>query len=204
MKERSKIFTTPEIQAILRGNKTMFRVPVKLKEFGLSTTNGYKYQFRDKQGRWNDVTDETMFKFFPFHIGQIIWVRETWCYVMLDHAPDLLEGMDSQTVYKASVHEDWMKYAKEKYGYQWHPSIHMPRSASRITLEVTGIKAERLQDISEEDAKKEGYVSTAKLTESGDDYTGFYASEHFLESWRKKHPVYSNPWVFAVTFKVIK
>lgn len=90
--------------------------------------------------------------------GDILWVREKTCYVHLEHAHDLLEGFREkrQTIYGTDMHEDWMKYAKEKYGYKWKPSLFMPKSDCRIFLKVKSVRVERLQDISREDAINEG------------------------------------------------
>jgi hypothetical protein len=86
----------------------------------------------------------------------------------------------------------------------WRPAIHMPRAASRITLEITGVRVERLQDISEDDALAEGCSSTAIVHEDGEDYTGHYASEEYQVLWESINGPGSwdaNPWVWVVEFK---
>lgn len=75
----------------------------------------------------------------PWQVGDYLWVRETW-------AQPYAEEGNGETFYRADGEKD----------LTWKPSIHMPRELSRITLEVTGIRKERLQDISEDDAKAEG------------------------------------------------
>jgi hypothetical protein len=87
----------------------------------------------------------------------------------------------------------------------WKPSIHMPSWASRITLEITGVRVERLQDISEEDAKAEG----AKPAVNGRDESGPTKSHHcgFVGLWRSINPDesdgswFKNPWVWVIEFK---
>jgi hypothetical protein len=80
----------------------------------------------------------------------------------------------------------------------------MPRAASRITLEITEVRVERLQDISEDDALAEGCSSTAIVHEDGEDYTGHYASEEYQDLWESINGPGSweaNPWVWVVEFK---
>lgn len=84
---------------------------------------------------------------------------------------------------------------------------NMPRWASRILLEITDVRVERLNDISETDALAEGFTSTAQLTALGDDYTGLYASDLFAETWQSIYGAESwnaNPWCWAITFRRIE
>ena len=88
------------------------------------------------------------------------------------------------------------------------PSIHMPRAAARIFLKVTDVGIERLKDITEPEALKEGFISTVKLTPKGDDYTGFYAHEHFIDVWDNIYDKQGNgwdfnPWVWVIEFERI-
>ena len=106
------------------------------------------------------------------------------------------------TVYRAD-HEG------DTRGAGWKPSIHMPRWASRITLEITGVRVERLQDISEADAIAEGcrpvrpeIVLDGLVARTGrsavDEYRQLWQSIHGPESWA------ANPWVWVTEFKVIE
>lgn len=124
---------------------------------------------------------------------------------MLDHAHDLLEGAKdrNQFVYKASVHSDWMEYAKEKYGYKWKPSIFMPKEAARIFLRVTDLRLERLHDISEEDAIAEG-CPYGKGNGSIDYALG---NKHFPTLWANINGEKNwddNPYVWVISFEKIK
>jgi hypothetical protein len=91
----------------------------------------------------------------------------------------------------------------------WHPSIHMPKEAARLFLRVKGVRAERLRDITEDGAKDEGLVSTAKMTADGLDYTGLMAYDQFHPLWdstikKADLPLYgwaANPWIWAYEFK---
>ena len=82
----------------------------------------------------------------------------------------------------------------------------MPRKASRIQLEITNIRVERLNDISEEDAVLEGCKNTVVINDSGDDYLGWYAKEAYQNLWESINGAGSwqaNPWVWCISFKRI-
>lgn len=147
-----------------------------------------------------------------YSIDDIIWVRETTCFVMSSHT-DLLEGMSSQTVYKASVHPDWMEYAKEKYGYKWIPSIHMPKQACRIFLKVKNIRIERLCNISDNDTIAEGVIILGPDPMNplahlfGILGYGFFSPfDAFKFLWIKINGIQSwesNPWTWVIEFERI-
>jgi hypothetical protein len=103
--------------------------------------------------------------------GDRLWVRETFCYH--DYLARYLYKADGVT------------------GVKWKPSIFMPRIASRIMLEITGIRVERLQDISEEDAIAEGWPK------SSDWYRSLWESINGQGSW------VLNPWVWVIEFMVL-
>lgn len=141
-------------------------------------------------------------------INDILWVRETWC--IIPHGPDSF----GPYLYKSM--------GDEPYG-KWKPSIHMPKSACRLYLQITDIRVERLNDISEEDARAEGILSyndsalgmrykdyMADASGYGDpdhDYptTGdpiasfgtLWGSINGPDSWR------ANPFVWVISFKKI-
>lgn len=194
MKTTPILFSTDMVNAIRKGDKLMTRRIVKA---------------NIPIGNW----DETL-KYCPYQVGNILWVRETTCWVMLDHAPDLLEGAKERTlfVYKANVHPDWMEYAKEKYGYKWKPSIFMPKAACRIFLKITDIRVERLQDISEEDAVAEGVQKTFNILFNESRYRDYAnvkddwrsAVSSFQSLWASINGVDSwdeNPWVWVIQFE---
>ncbi len=157
--------SAPMVRAILEGRKTMTRRVIK---FNLSG----RVEFKNRQ--WH-IADPNAILACPYQIGQTLWVRESFNY-------------DEDTIYYKADGNHPSKY-------KWKPSIFMPRWASRITLEVTDIKVERLQEISEEDAQKEGL----KLLQGG------IVSE-FAVLWDsingKKYPWVSNPWVWVIGFKI--
>lgn len=161
MKERPILFQGEMVRAILEGRKTMTRRVIKLAEFKeCNDVPGSDWYFRSKSGIWSDVsTAQLIAKYCPFgQVGDRLWVRETW------KCEELNTGLDGvryqadnafvsiQNSIEAS--DLWGEAYRE--GNQWRPSIFMPRWASRINLEITKVRVERVQDISEADAKAEG------------------------------------------------
>jgi hypothetical protein len=129
----------------------------------------------------------------PFGLeGHRLWVRETFA------AP---WGLD----YKFPSGESGIFYradnpAKFPDDGSWKPSIFMPRKASRITLEITEVRVERLNDVSEEDAKSEGtkYPAGGPTSCYRMGFSWLWDSCYGKGAWDK------NPWVWAITFKRIK
>lgn len=142
-KERPIIFNGAMVRAILDDRKTQTRRLVTLREFCRSPLSGYDWHFRDRCGCWNDVSTEWLLLRCPYgKVGDKLWVRETFC----------VED-DGKIVYRA----DGAGISSLSYlAKTWRPSIHMPRWASRITLQITGIRVERVQDINQHDALCEG------------------------------------------------
>jgi hypothetical protein len=161
-------------------------------------------------------------------VGDRIWGRETWAVVshafdddglMIDYVPDRPAKAVHEKPFGNGYYSGHAIYAADggfTWGNDdgcldgrscWKPSIHMPRWASRITLEITSVRIERLNDISEADAITEGFTSTAQLTASGDDYTGLYASDRFADTWQSIYGAESwnaNPWVWVIEFKRVE
>jgi len=222
MREKPILFSTPMVQAILDGRKTMTRRIVKPQpdDSGLWNHTQYPMSLESTiEGWWGTVEQTGESKEFKckWNVGDLLWVKETTCQVMLDHTHDLLEGANDKSliVYKANVHEDWMQYAKEKYSYKWKPSIFMPRSAARIFLEVTNIRIERLQDINVESCiaegiekinKKDGQFTWKNYTDLSN-LDWFTVGESFRSLWNSINGESSwdeNPWVWVIEFKRIE
>jgi hypothetical protein len=204
MKSKPILFSTPMVQAILEGRKTQTRRIVK-KQF----LNGDEPRFSTRNSESTGVC--------PFgKIGDVLWVKETSCFVLLEHAHILLEGASDKNrmMFKASIHEDWMKFAKEKFNYKWIPSLFMPKDAARIWLKITNIRVERLNDISDEDAKNEGIKLSEHSSENVDiwyryddvSYT-FLPQTSFRTLWESingKDSWNNNPWVWVIEFERIE
>ncbi len=145
--------------------------------------------------------------------GDRLWVRETWW----------LDEEDNLIIYRADPDSDVVDVNKHETGfakYNWKPSIFMPRCASRITLEITGVRVERLQDISAADALDEGIkiaidseTKEPLIRISGKFPPAQYASGYgiviaeYASLWEQINGSGSwdlNPWVWVIEFKVVK
>ena len=136
-----------------------------------------------------------------YAIGDRLWVRETWCQQACMVHGDLLPG---KAHYRADGYE--VRHVDGPGKSPWRPSIHMPRWASRITLEVTAVRVERLQDITEEDARAEGVEPTVMVAAGVPEREVLVpAVGVYRNLWDringKRHPWASNPWVWVVSFR---
>lgn len=224
MRERPIIFNADMIRAVLDGRKTQTRrimreqpeVIPKEDEFGQP---GFWIPFNAGKTM---VRNEDMYIACPFGLkGDRLWVRETWSVVshafdddglMIDYVPDRPAKAVHEKPFGRGYYSGHAIYAADG-GFTWgdddgcvdgrscwKPSIHMPRWASRITLEITGVRVERLQSISEEDAKAEG-VKTECSVIGDKHFLGFrslWKSIYGDDSWQV------NPWVWVVEFKRVE
>jgi hypothetical protein len=139
--------------------------------------------------------------------GDRLWVRESWQRACELDCNDQPAG-ELQTFYMADG-EPFVRYLDPdtdqwRDGLKWRPSIHMPRWASRLTLIVEAVKVERLQDISEADAQAEGVEPIMEAPGVPRDDKHIIA---FMQLWERLHgdgAWRSNPWVVAVTFRVVR
>ena len=124
--------------------------------------------------------------------GDKLWCRETW-------APH--SDMPRSAIYRCDRGGDYQDNVTPNF--RWRPSIFMPRWASRILLEITAVRVERLQDISEEDAKAEG---SAPLDDSEVGRFGPFVTEYrtLWESINGQGSWEANPWVWVIEFKVLE
>ena len=206
MKERPILFSGPMVQAILAGRKTQTRRVVKLR-YGADVvvTNGQVW----KPAR----VDYAGYVDCPYgQVGDRLWVRETWnrfepwagfFYAADDHSFGIGSDDDQDHI--------------EPHNIKWKPSIHMPRAACRILLEITGVRVERLHEISEADARAEGVERVVAgvgwrrycdpdseevgVPPCGDARRSFRSLWKFIngdESWN------ANPWVWVVEFKRVQ
>lgn len=190
------LFSTPMVQGIKKNIKKQTRraikFPLKSKTHHISVGEG---------------KEAPHVSFAPVQTGDILWVRETWA-----------EFGQAPFLYKASLSEEELK-AFRSLLLKWKPSIFMPKEAARIFLKVTNVRAERLQDISEDDAIAEGILRIKKAYRGGTayyDYSGkqtpasynfdspiasfktLWQSINGRESWE------ANPWVWVYEFEQIE
>lgn len=177
MKVKPMIFNADMVKAILDGNKTVTRRPVKHEE-GMQLVENKLVRITSshpKKGAWGMFFKKNGIDDLPFHDlavapalpGDLIYVRETWQGPLF--SPDLMDEykLDSEKfespdycIYAASDKKQEFYDVDDNLVCRWRPSIHMPRWASRLTLKVTDIRIEQVQDISEEQSLKEGIIST--------------------------------------------
>jgi len=131
-------------------------------------------------------TQRTQRSSCPYKVGMRLWVRETWG--LYDTEPK--DGPEHAMIfYRASDGDNY------ELRYQlWRPSIFMPRWASRIMLEIVRVRVERLQDISEVDAKAEGVTAASSARES---YQTLWDQINKKRGWAWE----CNPWVWVIEFK---
>lgn len=221
MKERPILFSAPMVRAILDGRKTQTRRIVKPQphDTGLANRVGSREYIHvgypgdqdetDPRARFGAWQTGGWLAWCPYGgPGDRLWVRETWCHEF---------QANGSFCYRAD--HDSGEFVdcdgNPAVGSRWRPSIHMPRRASRITLEITGIRVERLHEINFEDAKAEGVerrvvcdgwreyglppdieaAGTHPLRSARDSFESLWASINGPGSWDE------NPWVWAIEFR---
>lgn len=226
MKERPILFSTPMVEATLDGRKKQTRRIVKPQPLQHFRKDDSVIIYERTPGNW-EVKDKNSNDSFsrldsfkcPYGVvGDILWVRETFSFAPLtkeskEHYPEL-----SEYIYKAGS-----KFVNVK----WKPAIHMPKKAARIWLQITDVRVERLHDISEQDAEKEGietkryyspdsnFCTRDYLSKPHEDgfWSGFCVNDgkqfrtSFESLWKSingNDSWESNPWVWVVEFKRIE
>ena len=232
MKERGMIFNSEMVRAILDGRKTQTRRPIKWKQ-----TRFTEIGEREDGSKWPWSEDaEHACDFWhpcPFGaVGDRVWVRETWGVVSheLDEdgriqpwTPDRPATAIHEMPFGNGYYSGHAIYAADgdftwgdDDGYEdgrscWKPSIHMPKAASRILLEITDVRMERLNAISERDAQAEGVAKlrggfwqhyqpgwTQHQLSARGSFVTLWKSIYGKESWN------SNPWVWVIEFKRVE
>ena len=180
MKERPILFSGPMVRAILVGNKTQTRRVIKPQPNSVRASALVSSGLEDGHG--NELR-------CPYgKPGDHLWVRETWA-ALHPGTDDVMSEVDPQPPICSLA---YMADNRNING-NWRTSIFMPRWASRITLEITGIRIQRLSEISHADGKAEGFDSLdafALLWDRINEKRGY--------GW------HANPWVWAVEFRVVK
>ncbi len=191
MKERPILFSAPMVRALLNGTKSQTRRIVKPQPYFISPENTPRI-----------TKAPGLHPYIPCPYGQPgdrLWVRETWQGPLLDSEEHEAQCRDDGPeafkkpgfcAYRATDTLDAIDAEGNDLG--WRPSIHMPRWASRILLEVTSVRVERLQDISEADAEAEG--PPKHFNSWRDNFCALWQKINGDGSWD------ANPWVWAIEF----
>ena len=227
------LFNTEMVREILDGRKTCTRRVVKYKYDNTQMevkTDKYGSRLIEIQcdvegetyGKNSDGSTWRRLRPFiekkpPYRRGDVLYVREAWCkYGKLDYFDQVIDGTEKYYYAADGANPTpYNTFLVQRDGYDeykdtpvWHPSIHMPKAAARIWLKVTDVRVERLQDITEAQAEKEGYIPQGLFT--GDEIT-LPATYWFSKFWNftiKKSDLdrygwAANPYVFVIEFSKI-
>lgn len=221
MKERPVIFNGEMVRAILDGRKTQTRRVMKPQpepcyrgghwwpSNTFKTMLHIEEQMQNGAGGWGGLAGDAC----PFGaVGGRLWVRETFMDLTgtgIEATTGKFEGFAYRADTPAGSYGDEVR---KEYGLKWTPSLHMPRKACRILLEITAVRVERLNDISEEDARAEGvkpagdmlpdYPDTF-LTPKGDFAIAKVAFQRLWQSIYGEESWAANPWVWVIEFKQV-
>ena len=181
MKSRPILFSGRMVEALMAGTKTQTRRVVDrlaglgpVSVFATTDTAGYDWHCRDRRLGWHDLTHSEALALCPYgQVGDTLWCRETW------NALYTLEGAEMpyyhhelpaerrrgtpQYFYRVNDPSHVPTKDDVEAGFRWQPSVFMPRAACRLTLRVTDMRLEHLQDISETDARAEGVDGRAEF-----------------------------------------
>ena len=226
MTERPILFNGPMVRALLDGRKTQTRRIIKPQPSDYRPSTVAPQRLRGQLPKhdqpyfdaynggphwcWWDEYNRQGADWIkcPYGVpGDSLWVRETWA--LHERFTDV-----GRVVYAATANRSWTEAHRDvpidaigdrparPFQQGFKPSIHMPRWACRLTLEITDVRAERLQDISEADAEAEGVQDPSLVPilgafwSSRDGYARLWEHINGKGSWA------ANPWVWAVTFSV--
>ncbi len=220
-KERPILFSGPMVRALLDGRKTVTRRLLKHDGAKGIATPDPQWEQTGDHDTWIGCDDAGTTIFARHRYGQPgdrLWVKETW-------ALEDLEGDGQRVVWQADRAAAWRAnlasrfYLASDYAPpRWRPSIHMTRWASRLTLQVVSVRAERLHDITEEDARAEGVNPVEDPFQGGAEYWECYepkcvrdggcagvlsARKSFQTLWASINGAESweaNPWVWRIQF----
>jgi hypothetical protein len=228
------LFSAPMVRAILReidqpgtGKTQTRRTFVSLRggryrtisEFGRSDTPGYDWHFRDREKRWHDLRHSELLSLLKYRVGDRLYVREAWRSEANydDLSPSAMGGEESVRYEADGAHQTWDFPAITKIG-RLRAGMHMPRWASRITLIVTDVRVQRLQECTAEDARDEGVDRRSRMVRQIDLFGSTPESRNaiFLQAclweyeklWNEINAKRgfgwdTNPWVAAYTFQPI-
>ena len=183
MADRPILFSGPMVRSLLDGRKTQTRRVLKVR--------------RGLHPPCADDTADVLLPLAAYRVGDRLWVRETW---------ENSIGSPDEVSYRATAVDDGWR-PEEVGEHKWRPSIFMPRWASRLTLTVTRVRVQRLQDISPADAIAEGIAPTATIhTIDCDTPNPCYDYRSLWDSLNAKRGFgwETNPWVVALTFTVAR
>ncbi len=207
MKERPILFSGPMVRALLAGSKTQTRRAAKVE-----STLGIDSILAPRRAGGRAATyllpDQAAeaAACCPYgKPGDRLWVREAFMHEPADYcweASVSIPCRPAETAYRAD-------FPNSQPGEGWKPSIHMPRNLSRILLEITGVRVERLQDISQADAQAEGAPPSHPSIDQISREFGYpdFPRSWYAQLWEEINGPGAwaqNPWVWVVEFKRVQ
>jgi hypothetical protein len=188
------LFNTEMVRAILDGRKSCTRRVIK---HNVDAILNSPYHMEHPEVEDKQIISKLCLP--PYQLGDILYVRETWCALPVNEAGH----MRGHSVYYYKVDGD---LRPEGWRGNWHPSIHMPKEAARIWLKVTDVRVERLQKITDKDAEQEGAQPDYPFDYAVDKWPNL---EHFKEIWNStikksdldRYGWDANPFVWVVSFE---
>lgn len=225
VRERPILFSAEMVLAILEGEKTQTRRVMKTQPTGEPRSSedwarglangGTRFDRVITEADIQSKAERLRGRVFPFtqagrdslvsypcpygYAGDRLWVREAF----FDHGTmgGLATKLEERVEYRAT---EWDR--KGDAGGGWKPSIHMPRWASRITLEITEVRVERLQDITREDAIAEGCTGWGAQDFTTMEWDGEYPEQEYQQLWDSLNKARGcgwdvNPWVWVIGFR---
>ena len=220
MNERPILFSGPMVRAILEGRKTVTRRVHGLDELNLNMPDIYRLESMGQKSGSAEFSHGENFEYrfnvrCPLgEVGDRLWVRESWQVSKKYNgvAPRDIPWARGVSTYFAAggsrAHDASGTYVNEDtvcvpdWVGRMRPSIHMPRMASRILLEVVSVKVERLKDISADQCRAEGYPADRQAETGGSDMDVWL---WFRDLWQQINgqDSFGSQWVWAVEFKVV-
>ena len=190
------LFNTEMVRAILDGRKTCTRrkISIDIVNNCDMETDGTLLAYENCYGDFIEPE-----KLCQYQSGDVIYVRETWCALPVNEAGH----MRGHSVYYYKADGD---LRPEGWRGNWHPSIHMPKEAARIWLRVTNVRVERLNEITDKGAEREGAQPDYPFDYAVDKWPNL---EHFKKIWnstikksdRDRYGWDANPYVFVIEFE---
>lgn len=216
MTDRPILFTGPMVRAILDGRKTVTRRLVTGHDVIEERDDGTPWPYYTT---WSHGDDGSPWQACPYGVpGDRLWVRETWRYHdwTNDGLPWIAYAADGCHRLCESIPDEWSDRVEDVWATlsdqkntaidgaardrRWRPSIFLPRWASRLTLDVVSVRVERLQAITEKDARAEGVAVAPVALASGATHR-----QVFADLWdslnAKRAPWASDPWVWRIEFR---
>ncbi|MCT7637028.1 hypothetical protein [Aliarcobacter butzleri] len=213
------IFNTEMVKAILDGRKTQTRRVVNKEYLGMADIDDNNIYVPNEDGGYINILRTSWSK---YKVGDILWVRETWCYGSVVGDSDdygneelwleqLQEHEDNEIVFYKADMDEALNQGVSFDEVAWKPSIHMPKKYARIFRVVTKVKIERLQDMNIEDFLDEGIIDLGFVVSSPSNGLNEYY-EYLKNKWqilwnstaKKGYRLEDNPFVFVYEFEKVE